>query len=254
MLSHISHVWLCDPMDYSQPGSSIHEILQARIQEWVAMPPSRGSSKPRDWTPVSCGSCTAGGFFTPEPPGKPKALFTAVQKLNSCVCSRCLNRRGFATYVWTTWSWVSQESNSDEAEGHVWEDIYHVFSKIASYELMCRLLYYYKYTHTHTHAYALIRLISHLWVITSILSFSPLFVCSCVFFWRRYLVLCNKKWRTAGAQRGVQFSQSGLIGMNHSSLNLSSASLGRVHHDPGLCTGRWREIRQTELLFHEEAS
>ena len=32
---------LCDPMDCSPPGSSIHEILQARILEWVAMPSSR---------------------------------------------------------------------------------------------------------------------------------------------------------------------------------------------------------------------
>ena len=35
---------LCDPMDYSLPGSSVHGILQARILEWVAMPSSRGSS------------------------------------------------------------------------------------------------------------------------------------------------------------------------------------------------------------------
>ena len=34
----------CDPMDYSPPGSPIHEILQARILEWVAIPFSRGSS------------------------------------------------------------------------------------------------------------------------------------------------------------------------------------------------------------------
>ena len=39
---------LCDPMDYSPPGSSVHGILQARILEWVAMPSSRGSSQPRD--------------------------------------------------------------------------------------------------------------------------------------------------------------------------------------------------------------
>ena len=39
---------LCDPMDYSLPGSSIHGILQARILEWVALPSSRGSSRPRD--------------------------------------------------------------------------------------------------------------------------------------------------------------------------------------------------------------
>ena len=35
---------LCDPMDYSLPGSSVHGILQARILKWVAVPSSRGSS------------------------------------------------------------------------------------------------------------------------------------------------------------------------------------------------------------------
>ena len=34
---------LCDPMDCSVPGSSVHGILQARILEWVAVPPYRGS-------------------------------------------------------------------------------------------------------------------------------------------------------------------------------------------------------------------
>ena len=55
---------LCDPMDYT-----IHGILQARILEWVAFPFSRGSSKPRDQTHVSC---TAGRFFTTEPPKRKK--------------------------------------------------------------------------------------------------------------------------------------------------------------------------------------
>ena len=41
---------LCDPMNCSLPGSSVHGVLQARILEWVAMPSSRGSSQPRDWT------------------------------------------------------------------------------------------------------------------------------------------------------------------------------------------------------------
>ena len=45
---------LCDPMDCSQPGSSVHGILQARILEWVAISFSRGSSQPRGWTQVSC--------------------------------------------------------------------------------------------------------------------------------------------------------------------------------------------------------
>ena len=45
---------LCDPMDCSPPGSSVCGILQARILEWVAIPFSKGSSWPRDWTRVSC--------------------------------------------------------------------------------------------------------------------------------------------------------------------------------------------------------
>ena len=45
---------LCDPMDCSLPGSSVHGIFQARILEWVAISFSRRSSIPRDWTWVSC--------------------------------------------------------------------------------------------------------------------------------------------------------------------------------------------------------
>ena len=45
---------LCDPMDCSPPGSSIHGIFQARMLEWVAISFSRRSSQPRDWTRVSC--------------------------------------------------------------------------------------------------------------------------------------------------------------------------------------------------------
>ena len=52
---------LCDPMDWSLPGSPVHGILQARILEWVALPSPRGSSRPRDGTQVSC---IAGGFIT----------------------------------------------------------------------------------------------------------------------------------------------------------------------------------------------
>ena len=46
----------CDPMDYT-----VHDILQARLLEWIAFPFSRGSSQPRDRTQVSH---IAGGFFT----------------------------------------------------------------------------------------------------------------------------------------------------------------------------------------------
>ena len=68
------HVQLfCEPMDCSPPSSSVHEISQARILEWVDISFSRGSSWPRD---RNCVSCIAGKFFTTEPLGKPKwAIF-----------------------------------------------------------------------------------------------------------------------------------------------------------------------------------
>ena len=50
-----------DTTEKPSTGSSVHGILQRRLLEQVAMPFSRGSSQPRDGTPVSC---TAGGFFT----------------------------------------------------------------------------------------------------------------------------------------------------------------------------------------------
>ena len=48
---------LCGPMNCSPPGASIHGILQATILEWVAMPFSGGSSRPRDGTRISYVSC-----------------------------------------------------------------------------------------------------------------------------------------------------------------------------------------------------
>ena len=57
-------------------GSSVHGISQTRILEWVAISYSKGSSQPRDWTLLSCGSCIAGRFFTTEPPGKPNTCVT----------------------------------------------------------------------------------------------------------------------------------------------------------------------------------
>ena len=51
---------LCDPVDCSPLGSSVHGILQARILEWVAIPFSRGSSRTKDQTQVSC---IAGRYF-----------------------------------------------------------------------------------------------------------------------------------------------------------------------------------------------
>ena len=52
---------LCDLMDCSPPGSSVHEIVQARTLEWVSIFFSKWSSRPRDRTWVSC---IIGRFFT----------------------------------------------------------------------------------------------------------------------------------------------------------------------------------------------
>ena len=68
----LSHVWLCNPVDWSLPGSSVHGISQARIVERVAISSSRGSFWPGDQTLVLCSSCSAGGFFSTEPPAKPE--------------------------------------------------------------------------------------------------------------------------------------------------------------------------------------
>ena len=61
---------LCDPMDCSPPVSSVHEIFQARILEWLPISYSKPSSLPRDRT---CKSCLGKRifFFTTAPPGAP---------------------------------------------------------------------------------------------------------------------------------------------------------------------------------------
>ena len=61
-----SRLTVCDSVDCSPPGSSVHGILWARILEWVATPFSRGSSQPQDPT-------TSPALVGPEPAGKPQA-------------------------------------------------------------------------------------------------------------------------------------------------------------------------------------
>ena len=65
------------PMDCSPPGSSVHGISQARVQEWVAISLFRGSSIPRDQTWVSC---IAGGFFTTSSAQLENILDNKIQK------------------------------------------------------------------------------------------------------------------------------------------------------------------------------
>ena len=63
---------LCYLRDHSPPGSFVHGVLQTSTLEWVAFSSSRGSSQTRDQTHSSCISCSLGGFFTTESPGKPE--------------------------------------------------------------------------------------------------------------------------------------------------------------------------------------
>ena len=66
---------LCDPMDCSPPGSSVHGILQARILKWVAIPFSRGQLNPGT---ESKSSALQADSLMSEPPGKPNMDFVKV--------------------------------------------------------------------------------------------------------------------------------------------------------------------------------
>ena len=96
---------LCDPVDYSWTGSSVHAISQARIMEWVAISFSKGSSQSRDQT---CVSCIASVFFTAEPPGEPQYdrqrcnhLKAQLGRIHSETDSRVIGRTPFLTGCWT---------------------------------------------------------------------------------------------------------------------------------------------------------
>ena len=84
---------LCDPTDYSLPGSSVHGIFQARMLGWVAISFSRGSSRPGDRTHVFCFSWIAGGFFTTG--------ITWEVRLQSSSLALSINR-GWVKLTWIT--------------------------------------------------------------------------------------------------------------------------------------------------------
>ena len=86
---------LCDAMDCSPPGSSVHGILQARMLEWVAMLSSRGSCPPRDRASVSF---IAGRCFTTDPPGKHPS-----PQLPTVVTHSCAQLTFFETVQWQSY-------------------------------------------------------------------------------------------------------------------------------------------------------
>ena len=84
-----SYLTLCNPMNCSPPGSSVREIILARILERVVISSSEGSSRPGIEPSFPVASALVGGFFTPEALGKssltvyPWITHLASQKLSS---------------------------------------------------------------------------------------------------------------------------------------------------------------------------
>ena len=96
---------LCDPTDCSPPDFSVNEILQARILEWIAIPFSRGTSQPRDWTLVSY---IAGRFFTFWATGKSVPVRMAIIKMStSHKCCRGCGEKGMLLHYCGNANWYS---------------------------------------------------------------------------------------------------------------------------------------------------
>ena len=70
----LSLVQLCDPVDCSLPGSSVHGISQARILEWVAISYSRDLPDPGVKPKSPAVPALAGGFFTTPLPEDPLVM------------------------------------------------------------------------------------------------------------------------------------------------------------------------------------
>ena len=92
---------LCDPLDCSPPGSSVHGISQARTLEWVTISSFSLSSWLRIQPASPASPALADGFFTAEPLGKPMLIFSAwkrrMQEWGGSVC--CLEARGRSNAV-----------------------------------------------------------------------------------------------------------------------------------------------------------
>ena len=119
---------LCDPMDCSWPGSSVHGIFQARILEWVAISYPRDLSDP--WIKPSSlvPPASASRFFTTAPPGKPSpGPFSRLPERPPCLQrARCELecRRLLYTHGWSLWkdmvmSFESYNANSSGSSGKI---------------------------------------------------------------------------------------------------------------------------------------
>ena len=107
LLCMLRCVWLWDTIDCSPPGSSVHDISQARILEWVAISSSRESYQSRDRL---MSPALAGRFLTTEPPGK--GVVQLLSHVRLCDPTDC-SAPGFSVlhhlleFVQTCVHWVS---------------------------------------------------------------------------------------------------------------------------------------------------
>ena len=117
---------LCNPIDYSLPGSTVRGISQARILERVAISFSRGSSWPRDQIHVSC---TTGGFLPTELLGKPYSSSAIFQLLLYCLREKAMATHS-STLAWEI-PWTEEpgrlQSMGSRRVGHDWETSLFIF-------------------------------------------------------------------------------------------------------------------------------
>ena len=100
----LGHIWLCDPMDYSLPGSSVRGILLARIlEEWVAFPTSGDLPSPRIKPAFLAFPALAGRFFTTTPPGR---LLISLNYQNISEYSQALTTHYWCLQLITVGVWL----------------------------------------------------------------------------------------------------------------------------------------------------
>ena len=138
----------CNPMDCSPPVSSIRGILQARILEWVAIRFPRGSSWPRDQSPISY---IAGRFFSVEPLGKP--IFNHVANTFLVINRTLPSYTILILYIISSWKVLNINVfrcwffHHTLANNHVNNTHIHTYQYIHNY------IYMHIYTYTYIHIY-----------------------------------------------------------------------------------------------------
>ena len=104
---------LCDPMNHSQPGSSVHGIFQARILEWVAISFSRVSSQPKNWT---WSTAFQADSLPPEPPQKATNIKSIALKQKQKYVSMGQEKkpRDKSTHLWSISLWQRRQDYTME--------------------------------------------------------------------------------------------------------------------------------------------